>query len=626
MAKTSSKYGARGKVKPNAELRQSQLLTTYGPGSLVDLPKHAVIIGGLDSWKFTRVPEVIIEDRLLSYLRRHDDFADVELRSPPTAEGRNDQDFGGVTAYQFPQWFIVQAPETWGDNVRSRRLVHISELQNGKARINGKSFSVTPMRFVRACVNGHISDIDWPALVHREGPPCYGQLVLDERNTSGDLSGSAVRCSACKQSINLSTLADRRLGASLLGPCGGEMPWLNAVDPKPCVDDRGAPTKSRFLNRSASNAYFPQLVRVISIPDDEVSPARQLVEQHWSALLVNLTNRAMFEMMFNIPDFAAKLQGVERDLIWAEIERRHALGQEDADVEEALTLKQSELRTLLNQPPEQDEQPALDSKFFARTLIDRPASSGPMSYIERVVLVHKLREVSAQIGFTRFESGVTDIEGELDLNVQRAPLASLYDWLPAVENHGEGIFLALDKAKVQAWMERPAVIERAAELSEAFDKWRQQRKNTRDLEFPGLPYIMLHSLSHLLLTAVSLECGYSASSIRERIYASQEGYGVLLYTGTSDSEGTLGGLVEVGRHLELHLRAALSLGQLCSNDPVCAQHDPLDEHIDRHLHGAACHGCLLISETSCERRNELLDRALVVPTVAHPDYAFFEQV
>lgn len=625
MAKTSSKYGPRGKVKPNAELRQSQLLTTYGPGSLVDLPKQAVIIGGLDSWRFTRAPEVIIEDRLVSYLRRHDDFAQIELRAPPTADG-SDQDFSGVAAYQFPQWFIVQAPETWGDNVRSRRLVHISELQNGKARVNGKNFSVTPMRFVRACVNGHISDIDWPALVHRDGAPCYGQLVLDERNTSGDLAGSAVRCSACKQSINLSTLADRRLGASILGPCGGEQPWLNTIDHRPCVDDKGAPTKSRFLNRSASNAYFPQLVRVISIPDDEVSPARAVVDQLWSDYLIDVETRADMEVIIKTRKVKPVVGDLEPDLIWAEIERRRALGQEDADVEEALTLKQSELRTLLNQPPEQDEQPELDSKFFARTLIDRPAPSGPMSYIERVVLVHKLREVSAQIGFTRFESGVTDIEGELDLNVQRAPLASRYEWLPAVENHGEGIFLALDKDKVQAWMERPAVIERAAQLSESFDKWRQQRKNTRDLEFPGLPYIMLHSLSHLLLTAVSLECGYSASSIRERIYASQEGYGVLLYTGTSDSEGTLGGLVEVGRHLELHLRAALSLGQLCSNDPVCAQHDPLDEHIDRHLHGAACHGCLLISETSCERRNELLDRALVVPTVAHPDYAFFEQV
>jgi hypothetical protein len=127
---------------------------------------------------------------------------------------------------------------------------------------------------------------------------------------------------------------------------------------------------------------------------------------------------------------------------------------------------------------------------------------------------------------------------------------------------------------------------------------------------------MLHSFSHLLITAVALECGYPASSIRERIYALPGvGYGILLYTGTSDSEGTLGGLIQVGRRIHEHIRTALELGELCSNDPVCAQHQPQNTHERRFLHGAACHGCLLIAETSCEQQNDFLDRALVVRTV-----------
>ena len=135
---------------------------------------------------------------------------------------------------------------------------------------------------------------------------------------------------------------------------------------------------------------------------------------------------------------------------------------------------------------------------------------------------------------------------------------------------------------------------------------------------------MLHSLSHLLITAVSLECGYPASSIRERIYASATGCGVLLYTGSSDAEGTLGGLVEIGRGIRKHLRAALELGRLCSNDPVCAQHDPANTYEQRFLHGAACHGCLLIAESSCELNNDFLDRALVVPTVDNIGSEFFQ--
>ena len=139
-----------------------------------------------------------------------------------------------------------------------------------------------------------------------------------------------------------------------------------------------------------------------------------------------------------------------------------------------------------------------------------------------------------------------------------------------------------------------------------------------------MPYFLLHSLSHLLMTAVSLECGYPASSIRERVYALEAGYGILLYTGTPDAEGTLGGLVEAGRQIDRHLQAALELGRLCSNDPVCAQHDPQSQHERRFLHGAACHGCLLIAETSCEQHNDFLDRALVVPTVEDLGAEFFQ--
>jgi hypothetical protein len=135
---------------------------------------------------------------------------------------------------------------------------------------------------------------------------------------------------------------------------------------------------------------------------------------------------------------------------------------------------------------------------------------------------------------------------------------------------------------------------------------------------------MLHSFSHMIITAVALECGYPASAIRERIYAIPGiGYGVLLYTGTSGSEGTLGGLIQVGRRIHEHMRQALELGELCSNDPVCAQHDPANTHEHRLLHGAACHGCLLIAETSCEQQNDFLDRTLVVRTVDNRGVEFF---
>ncbi len=152
-------------------------------------------------------------------------------------------------------------------------------------------------------------------------------------------------------------------------------------------------------------------------------------------------------------------------------------------------------------------------------------------------------------------------------------------------------------------------------------RWKGEHEGSTR-EFPGLPYYMLHSLAHLLLTSISLECGYPASSLRERIYAAPDAYGILIYTGSSDAEGTLGGLVMAAREIRRHMRRALECGDLCSNDPVCAHHVPA-RHDGQQLLGSACHGCLLIAETSCEQRNEFLDRALVVPTVEALGAEFF---
>jgi hypothetical protein len=215
------------------------------------------------------------------------------------------------------------------------------------------------------------------------------------------------------------------------------------------------------------------------------------------------------------------------------------------------------------------------------------------------------------------------------MGVRRAALAREISWLPAIENRGEGVFIQFRKEAVQEWVARGDVQERGLRLLRGYEAWGAEHPGMqmKFVETGGLlPYVLFHSFSHLLLTAVSLECGYPASSIRERIYTIPDvGYGVLLYTGTSDAEGTLGGLIQVGRRIHEHIRNALEMGELCSNDPVCAQHEPANPHERRFLHGAACHGCLLISETSCEHHNEFLDRALVVPTVDHLGVEFFSR-
>jgi len=600
-------------AKPHGDIRQSQLITTFGPGSMVDLPNHSVLIAGLDNW--TAGGETISEPRLSRKLAAVLGVPSVGLKTPPPADDDPTAPARAITAFQFPEWFITQDLEEHAlAKSRTRLLVHRKSLSKGKfIDQNKKRRPVVPVRFVRACRAGHIGDIDWYAFAHNGPSDCAQQrrqLFIDERGTSGDLNEVWIRCECGKSERSMVQAAV--LSNHSLGVCDGNRPWLGAFTKELC----GEP--SRLLIRSASNAYFPQLMSVISLPDRD-QELKQAVDSVWNYLeAVEDIQDLKYERKKSVVKEA--LDGFTHEEVYEEVKSR-ALGGTKAEK----SVKVAELETLIAAKDEIGEDRP-DGVFFARNLPREVWDKPWMAPIERVVLVHRLREVIAQVGFTRFESAAPDTEGELDIGVKRAALAREISWLPAFENKGEGIFIQFSKAAIQAWMGWDAVQQRSIELGRGFEAWRKEHSGTSRMQ-PSLAYLMMHSFSHLLLTAVALKCGYPASSIRERIYAIPEiGYGVLLYTGTSDAEGTLGGLVQLGRQIDEVIHGALELGTLCSNDPVCAQHDPSNPHEHRYLHGAACHGCLLISETSCEQQNDFLDRSLVIPTVQSLGAELFSEI
>jgi hypothetical protein len=255
-----------------------------------------------------------------------------------------------------------------------------------------------------------------------------------------------------------------------------------------------------------------------------------------------------------------------------------------------------------------------------------PALSGIMS----LVAVHRLREVACLYGFTRFEPAplATDDLEDVGLAVNGAPLAHTPEWLPAVEQFGEGFFLQFSSEALADWLSRSAVLARAQQLQAGATAWTQAKRargmpvsanSLNERERPE--YVMAHSLAHALMSEVAIDCGYPASALKERIYVLPRlpgqpiRCGILIYTATAGNQGTLGGLVEVTRRFSRVLKSALNRQGLCSSDPVCADHDPTSADDDRTLHGAACHGCLLVAETSCEARNLFLDRALLIDTV-----------
>lgn len=607
----------QARIQPEGQVRQSQAVTTFGPGATMDLVKQAVLVGGLDFWRWSResgIP-IIHEPRLRDALAPR--FADAgrplsveaAFREPPSGDDRNPAKSVGVQVLEFPRWFVCQNP-------RCRALTgRALDLKDGRywhrcserERAFGGPTECVPVRFLGACKRGHVEDWPWIAFVHREDerPRCSSPQLKLEEGATGDFSQVIARCVTCDRSTPLSAAYAQRFG------CGGHRLWLGNEGKEDCSEEL------RLLVRTASNSYFSQVVSALSVPD----PAHALDEkiaEVWDVLM-GATAENISVLRTAIPKVQTALTGYSDADVLAAIERRKK-GQRAARE----PLRTAEFRQFIASKPEvQGELPPEDESFFSR----RVTTDALPAVVDRLIVASKLREVRAQIGFTRIEPVTPDLQGEFDLGVQSARLGLTSDWLPATEIRGEGVFIQLKESAVAEWEKRASVQKRGKELLAGHDAL--AKTQATPTPFPGIRFYMLHSLSHLLISAISLECGYAASAIRERIYCAGPTdptpmAAILLSTGTSGSEGTLGGLVEQGRVIHEHLRRAFDLGELCSNDPVCAGHSPADDPAERWLEGAACHGCLFIAESSCEWFNRRLDRALVVPTIGHPsDLAFF---
>lgn len=590
----------------HGQIRRSQAVTTWGPGALLDLPSYSVIIGGLETWPKVADLHEIVEPRLAGILEMTTGVPKPRLYEPPHDSAAPWEATLGIGVYRFPMWFVVQEEDGEGRE-RSRRLVHRKALDE-KGRFDGRQ--VVPTRFVRACPRGHVDDLDWWAFAHGADDQCKRQLWLDERGTGGDLGDLVVRC-ACGKQRGMHEAANPELSA--LGTCSGKRPWLGPYAGEPC----GQP--ARLLIRTATNSYFPQVISVLSLPE-RASAVEDVVRGLWDRL--QIADDAMtLGVLRKLPDVTVKLA------LFSDADVLKAVKAVKSGKSDDRPVKLVELDAILAAPDGYGEDVPIDPDFHARRVPESVwRNSARSKPIESVIQLHRLREVLALAGFTRFEAVAPDIDGDYDTDVQLAQLALAPEWFPAVENHGEGLFVQLNEQAVTAWLKRPPVKQRLDLLNQGHEKWLERRKRKRD--FPGGPYILLHTLSHLLIQSLSMRCGYPASSIRERVYADFNGgrYGILLYTGSPDAEGTLGGLVQEARHIEQHLVQALRLGALCSNDPICAQYLPGESIEERWLHGAACHGCTLVAETSCEMRNDYLDRALVVPVLGRPDAAFFDPV
>lgn len=623
------------------EVRPSQLIHTYGAGSVVELPNFSVIVPGLDGgihggnpWSHGEVNTVIEEERLLELVQTVLKTPGLtQLRGPvrlpdegPSSSPRR-ADWFGTWTVPFPRWLRCS-----GCNALSRydsglfQLSHTNvrrphEAKYVHANCMTSNATAVPVRFVLACPRGHLDDFPWGEWAHRDqGYACNVNASPSSNLKLVDI-GQGQRPTAQKvECKNNGCGADAAVQAAF-GPdgyknlprCGGGRPHLG--------DREACDEVPRAVLVSATNLWFADKRTVLSIPHDEVSPITRVVREH----------RDRFEKRNSRADFmkfAAAMAEYDNepwlhddewtlDDLWDEYERQEAIL--DGEVAE--------------ESPLADEWVALTQQiqgghpdFQVEATKVPPATKA--KGIGETRLVTRLREVSALIGFTRLDSPTEE-------STRRAALSTTHPrWVPASVSLGEGILVRLDETAVAAWEATAATSSLIREMKQAHAAWRA-RRNLEPTRSKSARFLLLHTLSHLLINEISHEAGYSAASIRERIYAQSPAdgdpmAGVLIYTAAPDSEGTLGGLVSLGQpdRLGAIIDSAMQRAAFCTSDPFCATHHPNGDLAggvegDGTLHGAACHVCLFVSETSCEHANRYLDRSLLVPTLDGADVPTF---
>ncbi|QYG12211.1 DUF1998 domain-containing protein [Microbacterium sp. PAMC22086] len=562
-------------------IRASETVAPYGPGAIVDILGQSFMVPTGDKWPSQKVRERVDSARLADALHVQ------ELWAAPTTHEPEKGTVPGLEFVRFPGWLFCQVCRRlvkWSPKLETGRAPHCTE--------TGCDGRLVPMRFVLVCTeNSHLGDVPWADWTHRgsEGD-CKSSERLRFRTLEGvgdGLSSLQVSCDACGAKRSLGELRRDALAKDGF-TCRGTQPWESEWT------GCGKPLDAQ--QRGATSLHFSDSVSAIDIPPvpSRSSDKEDAIRGHGlfdslGAAVPALRDGMIAQMARNLGVSAEEIEAVVDDA--GPVERREIMSTLQGDEFEAF------VRAVSGTAPMHD--------FVTRPIELHPrgedAGDGVTARIQDVVLVDRLRDVRAARGFRRYSLEATAVPA-----VPTQPFEK--SWLPAAEGYGEGIFIRFDAAAVEEWASQPSV--RALEQT-LLEHQNGSALGLR-LHVVSAEYVLLHSFAHLLMRELAFSSGYTASSLKERIYCEAAGdYGVFIYTTTADVEGTLGGLVRQGEPdlLVPAIVAALEQAAWCPNDPVCAESEP--QSIDG-LNLAACHACSLAPETSCESSNLLLDRTFVV--------------
>jgi hypothetical protein len=575
-------------------IRLSETVSPFGPGSLVDILGESFMSVTGDEWPPAKLRSSVSCDRLAATLQVDEFWAAPSTGDPESPKTP------GLEFTRFPSWLFCQD---------CRRMTQWRKgMERGASPVcphcDGR---LVPMRFVTVCADkSHADDVPWVEWVHRprqDGCNARDRLKFQPTDGSGEgLSSLEILCEACGTHRSLGDLRKDTLQREGFS-CRGKQPWQYEWG------NCGSPLE--VLQRGATSLHFGEFVSAIDIPEVE-SRAAQIeaaIRKHpfHAAIVAGAGDELADRMVGQLADvFAVPRDEIERVL-------SGMLGEAPPLTIAKQSLYADEYEAFI--AAMNDAAPGQD--FVTRiSHFDRTPgtpSATIAQYLSDVIIVDRLREVRASLGFRRYKP-----ESDLVRSVPKNPYER--SWYPAVEGYGEGVFIKFDATRVDAWAQTASISDRVDQLAE------NQASSMLGLRLhPTTPqYVLLHSFAHALMHELAFRSGYSAPSLKERIYCEADAdYAIFIYTTSTDIEGTLGGLARQGEHPHLAQAVARSLEQVswCANDPVCVESEP--QSIDG-LNLAACHACMLAPETSCEGFNLLLDRALLIGAESIPGY--FEEV
>lgn len=630
-----------------APVRRSHMVSPFGPGALLVAPDGtSMIAAGLDHWydrgedgddsRFVDDSEFRIEEWRLQRRLQVDHFRlPPDYRRPrpgqviPNAGLR-------VPFLRFPQWHFCP----WCKALTSLPLTAVGRQKCPVCDGEGKLSFLAQVPFVAMCDSGHLQDFPWREWVHRSATPqCNGQLRLYATG-GATLATQIVKCE-CGIKRNLSQIVEAspdgstsylssRLERGTVYPCQGREPQHGTETTHPCAQ----PLRGSL--RSASNLYFGAVRSAIYLPRSAGGVPNELLNLILE--LPDLINRVCIDRDAGLAiepaklrrGYAKALQSYTDDELGRAAEAAYAtVKKSDTDFGEVIEDESDDESEEQFRRAEADVLgAAIDSPELIVVPVDTSDYDGVAPTMFSVInLVERLRETRVLSGFNRVFPEQPKTRQENSALLWATPPPRSASWLPAYLVFGEGLFFRLDEAKVREWEIQPAVTDRTTILQGLFaDASERRQLQPRDLT---ARFLLVHTLAHVLINQLTFECGYSSAALRERLYVSTDpdapDASLLIYTAAGDVEGTMGGLVRMGKpgYFEGALNAALRGAEWCASDPVCMEIGSTSGQGPDSCNLAACHSCALLPETACEEFNRFLDRGMLTGTTDNPELGFF---